>query len=433
MKKYLLALALLLTPSFAFAQCNGVFPNNTVCGNVTGANNTPRPTAPSAFLGAAGGTNGQIQFNNAGALGGFTASGDATVNTSTGVVTLNPIANNTLLANTSGGTAHPVSTAPAGLWDSFCSSGVGQFWVRLSSAWGCTALGYANPVWFGADPTGSADSAPAINSAIATGLPVLSPPGKFKVNSLITKTFANNTDCFSFRGSGKGITIFNFPNAAGSLLIDGTGFGVNNCLEIAYFTALTAQNGGGNGIELLNGGISVRAPSSAIHDVALLGADFAGTGLNFWTVGIFDHNWSGIAIQRVDVHGDSAHAFGSQGGTAIQIEGDAATSAFVQSIKVSDSNLEGNNVVVLGSFWQGIFFHTCNIGGSVGVLVGSSQTGQLEQLTISDGIFFADFAAVSLNSPTTGVQLLGNNVFVSQTSAQGGFFFRKYLCVHHQQ
>lgn len=72
MKKLLLALALLLLPSAAWAQCNGVFPNNTVCGNVTGANNTPRPTSPSAFLGAAGGTNGQVQYNNNGALGGLT-------------------------------------------------------------------------------------------------------------------------------------------------------------------------------------------------------------------------------------------------------------------------------------------------------------------------------------------------------------------------
>lgn len=71
MKRLLLALAFILAPSIAFAQCNGVFPNNTVCGNITGASNTPRPTNPSAFLGAAGGTNGQIQYNNAGALGGF--------------------------------------------------------------------------------------------------------------------------------------------------------------------------------------------------------------------------------------------------------------------------------------------------------------------------------------------------------------------------
>lgn len=49
MKKLLLALAFLLAPSLAFAQCNGVFPANTLCGNLSGA-----PQPPAAF--AASGT-----------------------------------------------------------------------------------------------------------------------------------------------------------------------------------------------------------------------------------------------------------------------------------------------------------------------------------------------------------------------------------------
>jgi hypothetical protein len=41
-----------------------------------------------------GGTSGQIQYNNSGALGGFTASGDATINTATGAVTLATVNSN---------------------------------------------------------------------------------------------------------------------------------------------------------------------------------------------------------------------------------------------------------------------------------------------------------------------------------------------------
>lgn len=44
MKHILLGLALLLTPSLAHAQCNGVFPANTLCGNLSGS-----PAPPSAF------------------------------------------------------------------------------------------------------------------------------------------------------------------------------------------------------------------------------------------------------------------------------------------------------------------------------------------------------------------------------------------------
>jgi hypothetical protein len=79
MKRFLLALALLLAPAAASAQCNGVFANNTVCGNITGSSNIPRPTNPSAFLGAAGGSNGQVQYNNGGALGGIPFSANTVI------------------------------------------------------------------------------------------------------------------------------------------------------------------------------------------------------------------------------------------------------------------------------------------------------------------------------------------------------------------
>ena len=90
MKCFLITLALLFVPTLAQAQCNGVFPNNTVCGNITGSGNLPKPTPPTSFQGSAGGTNGQVQYNNSNALSGFTANGDASINTSTGTLTLTP-------------------------------------------------------------------------------------------------------------------------------------------------------------------------------------------------------------------------------------------------------------------------------------------------------------------------------------------------------
>lgn len=87
MKKFLLALTLLLAPAAASAQCNGVFPSNTVCGNSTGSSNTPRAVSPSTFQGSAGGTSGQLQYNNAGTLAGMPAmSGSCTINTTTGII-----------------------------------------------------------------------------------------------------------------------------------------------------------------------------------------------------------------------------------------------------------------------------------------------------------------------------------------------------------
>lgn len=91
MKKLLVALALLFAPSAAWAQCNGVFPNNTICGNVSGAGALPKPVPNSALTGVPGGTSGQTQYNNGGTtFGGYTPSGDVAVVPSTGVETIQP-------------------------------------------------------------------------------------------------------------------------------------------------------------------------------------------------------------------------------------------------------------------------------------------------------------------------------------------------------
>lgn len=64
MKKLLLAVVLCLLSTGAFAQCNGVFANNTVCGNVSG-NAAPPYAAPlSSFAFGPGGTSGEVQTNN---------------------------------------------------------------------------------------------------------------------------------------------------------------------------------------------------------------------------------------------------------------------------------------------------------------------------------------------------------------------------------
>lgn len=69
----ILCAALLLNASAAWAQ---LLPPSGGGGGGSGGGGTP------------GGTSGQVQYNNSGAFGGFTASGDATVNTATGAVTV---------------------------------------------------------------------------------------------------------------------------------------------------------------------------------------------------------------------------------------------------------------------------------------------------------------------------------------------------------
>lgn len=64
MRKLLLTLALSILSTGAWAQCNGVFPNNTACGNISGASSTARPIPLSQFpANAPGGSIGQVQTN----------------------------------------------------------------------------------------------------------------------------------------------------------------------------------------------------------------------------------------------------------------------------------------------------------------------------------------------------------------------------------
>lgn len=49
MKRFLIAFALFLVPVAASAQCNGIFPANTACGNISGAATTPRAIPLSSF------------------------------------------------------------------------------------------------------------------------------------------------------------------------------------------------------------------------------------------------------------------------------------------------------------------------------------------------------------------------------------------------
>lgn len=92
----LVALALVFAAVCPSAHAQGCGPQNPNCIVPTAplgtSNNQAASTAfvQGAVAHAAGGSNGQIQYNNAGALGGFTASGDATIATPSGTVTIQP-------------------------------------------------------------------------------------------------------------------------------------------------------------------------------------------------------------------------------------------------------------------------------------------------------------------------------------------------------
>ena len=83
--------------AFPFAISGIVGPGTSVVNDVACWNNTVGTLLKDcgAFP-SVGGTSGQIQYNNAGAFGGFTLGGDATVNTGTGALTVTKIGGQTI-------------------------------------------------------------------------------------------------------------------------------------------------------------------------------------------------------------------------------------------------------------------------------------------------------------------------------------------------
>lgn len=177
------------------------------------------------------------------ANGGTGASTQATALTALLGSSTVPIAN--------GGTGATSITAPGGAFDTLCSSTIGQMWVRLTSAWGCSALGYANPVWWGADPTGVAVSTSAFNSAVSSlgssGGLVWVPAGTFLISSLTIPTAS-----VTIAGSGASATTLKTNSATADVLTFSSTGGYVRDLQMAA----SATRTGGAYIKSANGVIA---------------------------------------------------------------------------------------------------------------------------------------------------------------------------------
>ena len=176
---WLVALLPFLSPE---VNAQGCGPQNPNCVVPTPAHGTSNNQAAStafvqqALNQLAGGTNGQIQFNNNGGLGGFTASGDVQVNASTGVVTIQPnvvsnvkmatMPDGTIKSNISGGPASPSDNAISAVLDKLFGTVQGSMIYRDASSWAALSPGSigqtltsggpaANPSWTTAPGTGT--------------------------------------------------------------------------------------------------------------------------------------------------------------------------------------------------------------------------------------------------------------------------------------
>ncbi|WP_157644371.1 hypothetical protein [Bradyrhizobium sp. WSM2793] len=409
-------LALLLISTFvAAAQVpNYTLPQNTVVGRLSNGSGPAQAIPFSTFLSTVATPCSTSARGLVPATGGGTANflrSDCTF----AAPPAPTVGNNQILANISGSSAAASGTNPSNLWDSFCSSSAGRFWVRMSSAWGCTTLGYANPVWWGADPTGASDSVSAFNSAIATGLPIKWPSGKFKINSAITVTLPNAAACFCMEGAGSNITTLYWPNASGGITV--TAANLKNNFSIHDLTLTTSQVGSGSALHMIGPGCNNGCEwQSDITNVTIQGDDFSTSSSQYWTTAIWLFNWGGIYVNNVTTNGPHGAPGSAGGGTGLRFEGDGGSSSYAVILNVQASNFNFHNVgMFLGSYWQGITINQTNFNGAEGAAClqqGGAAAGTLVLLTVTNSQFNCAGHQIDLQTAVLSPTFTGNTITV---------------------
>jgi hypothetical protein len=463
MKKWLVAAAVALVPVFALAQSMGTV--NLPTGNGV---NTPASVSRAintALATKADANNGTLLNPTInGALSGTAINSllNGYLLSSTAAQTYVPATNGTLTNPTiNGGT---VSSSTLGGWfNAACSSTIGQAWVRMTSGWGCTALGYANPVWWGATP-GNNNTIP-IQDALNAGAPaVFIPPGNFGADGLVMPA----TPGFTLFGSGTASVLTQTSGA--SPLISWPQNSVNYQEGYIRDLAFNGTNGGNNTIDTTGvGGQTLQnlyftnvpvgyssiyvngAASTYVHDTRLLNIQiYSNTdgyaGLRFGPLSSDQSVTDFIMNGGFDVDYDIAMDVGADtltinGGhpynakiNVVNLAGnnnnivfngptlDNAGQDIVSATNSADLSFTGGMIEAIPSGYSGILLNSTNVtsifnvqmSGASGALAAVRETGTSNNTTVRGGNIgaignYADGPFVFVGSKSTANSIPGYN------------------------
>lgn len=256
-------------------------------------------------------------------------------------------------------------------------------------------LGYVDPIWFGADPTGLSDSSAALLAAfnalsIAGGAlfgagEIRFSPGVYKFNSLVTLTLPSAFSKLRIVGSGSASTTLFWPNATGGILVDvGASGGITTGVEVSGILFLAATTNAGSAIKVRNTGLSVNPSqniSSSFRDCSFWGSDLVN---NYWTTSLDIQNIGNVNFNNVTINGP-----GAVSGTGVNLVGLASASSLVVQFNFVNCVINSCNVGInYGTWVQGVSITNCNITDCNTAIAGASSiAGNPGQLLITTSQF----------------------------------------------
>lgn len=196
--------------------------------------------------GTPGGTPGQVQFNNAGAFGGFTVSGDGTLNTATGALNITGSGGVLFGTNAFNSTAFAPLASPTFSGNVTMPDGV--VWSNA---------GIASPTF-----TGTATAA----ALTASGILRTSSAGSAAAPSLDVGNPTTGLYSVSTTGLGfsvNGVSVFDYGITVASKFSFGNGSATTLTLSSASTAAIFFSNNAG-GISFRNGNTLLSSPATAV-------------------------------------------------------------------------------------------------------------------------------------------------------------------------
>jgi hypothetical protein len=286
-----------------------------------------------------------------------------------------------------------------------------------------------NPVAYGADPNGVADSTAAFNAAVVAGMTsagvcIEFPPGTFKSATGYTITIPNGTVSATVKGSGTAVTRLYMPNTvtAGLHFIRGTGpsFAQGQITHVSDLAILTGAVDGGIGLLDTSGASGSNVGTDRINLIVA-----GNTTSQYWTKGIEEDaravtsggNPGFVNYSNVNITGGSAQ--GTHGlGIGVQLLGpnDSAFSAIEYNFSTPFFGFLAVGLDTGPKDVQGITLSQANwVNGGIGIRIPSG--GTVEVLTVENGSQFGGGDnAIEIDGTLEGLWVQNSLFYVQSTS-----------------